>query len=172
MCICPSVCLSHFWLKLFNIVVSQKLSMGLLLYFTYYFLKTLAIHYQVCFIKKIYFYCKFRRFRVWFFLQNVGVLKLLVKVFKSASNLEMCYWLVFKLHKNILHPICHNIPAILSEIEYLIYSLVSLLIFGGCGLWIYYFYFQVEVFRFVSGCILEITHWIALTLDNNTHHIC
>ena len=35
-----------------------------------------------------------------FFLQNVGVLKLLVKVFKSASNLEMCYWLVCKLHKH------------------------------------------------------------------------
>ena len=33
------------------------------------------------------------------------------------------------------------------------------------------YYFQVEVFRFVSGCNLEITDWIALTLDNNNHQL-
>ena len=82
------------------------------------------------FCKTIIFYCEISCFRVGFFLQNVGVLKLLVKVFKSASNLEMCYWLVFKLHKNILHHICYNFPAIFSKMLYLIYSLVSLLIFG------------------------------------------
>ena len=38
-------------------------------------------------------YCKFRRFR-----QNFDVSKLLVKVFKSASYLEICYWIAFKLH--------------------------------------------------------------------------
>ena len=37
------------------------------------------------------YFCKLRRFRLRIFLQNVGVLKFLVQVFESASNLEMCY---------------------------------------------------------------------------------
>ena len=43
------------------------------------------------FVKQIFFYCKLRRFRLRILLQNLGVLKLLVQVFESASNLEMCY---------------------------------------------------------------------------------
>ena len=89
--------------------------MALLLYFTYSFLKTLAIHFQGIFVKKIFFYFKFRRFRLRFFLQNLGVLKLLLKVFQSASKLEMCCWIAFKLHKNILHHICYSITTIFSE---------------------------------------------------------
>ena len=51
-----------------------------------------------------------------FFLQNLGVLKLLVRVFQSASNLEMCCWIAIKLRKNILHHIFYSIPTISVKI--------------------------------------------------------
>ena len=51
-------------------------------------------------------YCKFRRFR----------LRFVYKIsFQSASNLEMCCWIAFKLHRNICHHICYSIPTIFSE---------------------------------------------------------
>ena len=45
-----------------------------------------------------------------FFLQNLGF-----EAFQSASNLEMCCWIAFKLHKNILHHICYNITTFFIE---------------------------------------------------------
>ena len=54
----PSV---PFWLKFFCLLISQLVFIGLLLYFTYSFLKTLAI----------FFYCKFRRFRLRIFYKTL-----------------------------------------------------------------------------------------------------
>ena len=54
-------------------------------------------------------------FRLKILFRNFVVKKLLVKVFKSGSNLEMCYWIAFKLHNNILHHICYSFPNIFCE---------------------------------------------------------
>ena len=49
-----SVC--PFLVKVFCLLISQFVFIGLLLYFTYSFLKTLAIHSQGIFVNKICFY--------------------------------------------------------------------------------------------------------------------
>ena len=64
----PSV---PFWLKFFCLLISQLVFIGLLLYFTYSFLKTLAIHSHGIIVKNNY--CKFKRLRLRFFFYKIWV---------------------------------------------------------------------------------------------------
>ena len=89
----------------------------------------------------------FRRFR---FIAIIfyKILMLLVKVFKSASNLEMCYWVAFKLHKNILYHIFSeshpfSVKIVICNTQFTHFS--TGVDFEFLVLFLDY-YFQIEVF--------------------------
>ena len=82
----------RFLVKVFEYGYISVTINGIAFIFDIQLAKDLGNPFTKLFLKKIiFFYCKFRRFRLRFFLQNLGVLKVFFQVFISASNLEICY---------------------------------------------------------------------------------
>ena len=102
-----------------------------------------------CTLEFIFFQILVVHIRTYNCFRNFGVLKVLVKVFKSSSNLEMCYWIAFKLHQYILHHIWYSIPIISVKI------VISL--FNGCGL---FYYLQFAAFQ--NALNMEMNNLIAV----------
>ena len=84
-------------------------------YCRYSFLNTLTIHSQEFRGKTFFLIVILSVFRLRFFLEILVFWSFSLKFRKSASSLEMCYWIAFKLHKTILHHNCYSITTIFSE---------------------------------------------------------
>ena len=74
---------------------------GLLLYFIYSFLKTLAIHFKCIFVRKIFFYCKFRRFSLRIFYKILVFWDYWLKLLKVLLTSKCVTGLLLNFRKTL-----------------------------------------------------------------------